>query len=181
MQTKIKNPIAIALLAFALFACNNANTNNANTNNPNNANKPQNATQTQAQPTTTTDTIRPNITELKGDFCFLEALNKDTTTVSIRILSSDDIRGEMIWNPWQKDGAIGTLTGKTNANNELILDYQYTIEGNRQSETKIMKIENGKLYIKKGELIDPKNDGNLSYKDENKAQYTEILNPIKCP
>lgn len=82
--------------------------------------------------------------------------------------------------PWEKDGAIGTLTGKINANNEMELLYDYMIEGSKQTETKIMKIENGTLLIKHGELTDPKNDGNLIYKDASKTQYNETLEPVEC-
>ena len=116
----------------------------------------------------------------KGDYCFLKAENKDSTTVRVRFLSNDDIRGEMIWSPWQKDGAVGTLTGKLNANNEMELLYNYTIEGNRQSETKVMKIDGDKLLIKQGELIDPKFDGNLVFKDVSKATYKTVLSKVNC-
>lgn len=126
-------------------------------------------------------TIKPNSPEsFKGDYCFLKAENKDTTKVSVRFLSNDDIRGEMIWKPWQKDGAVGTLTGKLNANNEMELVYNYMIEGNRQTETKIMKIEGNKLLIKQGELVDPKNNGNLIFKDVSKATFKTILDKIDC-
>jgi hypothetical protein len=117
---------------------------------------------------------------LKGDFCFIKTENKDTTTIRLRILSDDDIRGEMIWSPWQKDGAVGTLTGKLNAKKELELVYDYTIEGNRQSETKTMKIEKNKLYIKNGKLIDPQKNGKLIYLYEALGKYNESLNAINC-
>ena len=110
----------------------------------------------------------------------MKAENKDSTTVRVRFLSNDDIRGEMIWSPWQKDGAVGTLTGKLNANNEMELLYNYTIEGSRQSETKVMKIEGDKLLIKQGELIDPKFDGNMIFKDVSKATYKTVLSKINC-
>ncbi len=118
--------------------------------------------------------------ELKGDYCFQSATNRDTTTIRVRILSQDDIRGEMIWNPWQKDGAVGSLIGKLNADNEMELIYDYTIEGSRQSEMKIMKIENDRIMIKEGELIDPNNDGKLVFKDVKKAVYKETLTKISC-
>lgn len=129
----------------------------------------------------TADTLSTaTTTEISGDYCFLKAENKDSTTVRIRVLSSDDIRGEMIWNPYEKDGAVGTLTGKMNANNEMELMYSYTIEGNQQSEAKVMKIENNQLLIKAGELIDPKNNGNLILKDASKASYAEVLKATNC-
>ena len=125
--------------------------------------------------------IKPMAEEqFKGDYCFLKAENKDTTTVRVRFLSNDDIRGEMIWQPWQKDGAVGSLTGKLNANREMELKYSYTIEGSRQTETKIMKIEGDKLSIKQGELIDPKNNGNLVFKDVSKAVYKTVLTKVSC-
>ena len=61
-------------------------------------------------------------------------------------------RGEMSWQPWQKDGAVGNLTGKMNSRHEMELLYDYTIEGQRQTETKVMKIEKGKLFKKRGVL-----------------------------
>jgi hypothetical protein len=115
-----------------------------------------------------------------GDYCFLKAANRDSTIVRIRILSADDIRGEMIWNPYQKDGAVGALTGKMTANGEMELLYDYMIEGSRQTEAKVMKMDNQKLLIKVGELVDPKNDGNLKLKDASKAEYKEVLEPTKC-
>ena len=111
--------------------------------------------------------------------CFMKALNRDTTTVTLEVIG-DKITGSMHWNPYQKDGAIGTLTGTKNATGEFELMYNYMIEGNNQSETKIMKIENGQLLIKKGELEDPKNDGNMRYKDASKATYKETLKKVDC-
>ena len=111
--------------------------------------------------------------------CFLRAINKDSTTVSL-IINGTEVSGEMIWNPYQKDGATGTLTGTKAENGEMNLMYNYMIEGNKQSETKIMKIENGTLMIKKGELLDPKNDGNMVYKDASKAKFTETLTKTTC-
>ena len=109
----------------------------------------------------------------------MKALNRDTTTVTLEVVG-DKVTGNMHWNPYQKDGAIGTLTGTKNAAGEFELMYNYMIEGSNQSETKIMKIENGQLLIKKGELEDPKNDGNMRYKDVSKATYKEILKKVDC-
>ena len=119
----------------------------------------------------------PNSAE--GTFCFLKADNKDSTMVTLTI-KGGDVKGEMVWNPYQKDGAVGTLTGTKNASGELELMYNYMIEGNNQSETKVMKIENGGLLVKEGLLEDPKNDGNLRYKDVSKAVYSEKLSKVTC-
>lgn len=116
---------------------------------------------------------------LEGEYCFLKAENKDTTSVHLTV-SGNDIKGEMIWQPWEKDGAKGTLSGKRISDHEMELLYNYTIEGSKQTEAKIMKIDHGKLYVKTGELTDPKNNGHLVYKDASKAVYSEILDEIPC-
>ena len=99
-----------------------------------------------------------------GTYCFQSVLNKDTTRVNV-VINGSAISGSMLWRPFEKDGAMGTLSGTTNAAGEFDLLYNYMIEGQRQTETKIMKIEGGELWIKTGALEDPKNDGNLRFAD----------------
>jgi len=161
-----KSVFTIAAICFTLFifSCNNENSGNT----------------AKTETTQTTETKPVTEAPLNGDYCFMNAENKDTTTVRLRILSNDDIRGEMIWNPWQKDGAVGTLTGKLISKNEMELKYEYMIEGSKQTETQLMKIDGDKLHIKRGELVDPKNDGNLVFKDASKAVYKDVLNKTSC-
>lgn len=116
---------------------------------------------------------------LDGTFCFSNRFNQDATDVQLTILDGA-VTGKMDWIPYEKDSARGTLRGYENAAHELDLLYDYVIEGSQQTETKIMKIENGKLLIKHGELLDPKNDGNLIYKDPSQAEFSEILETVKC-
>ena len=67
-----------------------------------------------------TKEVKPVVNEeFIGVYSFLKAENKDTTIVRLNFLSDDDIRGEMIWQPWQKDGATGDLKGKLNAKREM--------------------------------------------------------------
>jgi hypothetical protein len=115
----------------------------------------------------------------KGPFCFVYAENKDTTYVSLMI-DGTNVTGEMTWQPYEKDGARGTLSGNKTENGELALNYAYTIEGSNQTETKVMKIDGDRLLIKVGELSDPNNDGNLVYKDVTQATYTEVLQKVDC-
>jgi hypothetical protein len=114
-----------------------------------------------------------------GTFCFFKAMNRDTTAITLTIAGTE-VSGQMMWRPWEKDGAVGTLKGTRNANGEMDLLYSYVIEGSNQTETKVMKIENGKLLIKEGELEDPKFDGNLRYKDVTKATFSEVLDKVNC-
>lgn len=114
-----------------------------------------------------------------GTYCFSKVWNKDITEVQLTIMG-DAITGSMNWLPHEKDSARGTLKGNKNAAGEFDLMYDYMIEGSQQTETKIMKIEDGKLLLKVGELLDPKYDGNLIYKDVGLAKYSEILDKIDC-
>ncbi len=114
-----------------------------------------------------------------GTYCFGKLFNQDVTDVQLTILGSA-VTGKMDWIPSEKDSARGTLLGFKNAAGELDLIYDYMIEGSQQTETKIMKIEDGKLLVKVGELLDPKNDGNLVYKDVSQAKFSEVLEPINC-
>ena len=128
------------------------------------------------------DTLLEGIKQIAvedGEYCFKKMLNKDVTDVQLRILGNV-VTGKMNWLPYEKDSAKGTLKGQFNKAGELELLYDYMIEGNKQTETKIMKIENKKLMLKVGELLDPNNDGNLIYKDVVNAQYSEILERIAC-
>ena len=116
---------------------------------------------------------------LAGDYCFKADVNKDITEVNLNI-AGNQVTGTMNWIPDQKDGARGSLAGTVNAAGELDLMYDYMIEGNQQTKTKVMKIENDQLMIKRGELIDPKEDGNLQYKDVTSATYKESLPKVEC-
>lgn len=121
--------------------------------------------------------IKTNVSNAKtkdGEYCFRKVENKDVTDVTLSI-NGNTVTGKMDWVPFEKDSARGTLSGSLMQNGEMNLIYNYMIEGSNQTETKIMKIENGKLYIKHGELVDPKYNGNLSYKDVSKAVYNEII------
>lgn len=114
-----------------------------------------------------------------GSYCFSKLFNQDVTDVQLTILGSA-VTGKMDWIPYQKDSARGTLQGAINDAGELDLMYDYMIEGSQQTETKVMKIDDGKLLLKVGELLDPNNNGNLVYKDVSQAKFSEVLAPVEC-
>lgn len=98
---KYYNSLLVITLLVSLVACNNA--------------KDTQATAEIPTATTSTQNTRREETPTKiaeGDYCFKKVENKDVTDIKFRVLSDDDIRGEMIWQPYEKDGAVGTLTGK---------------------------------------------------------------------
>jgi hypothetical protein len=114
-----------------------------------------------------------------SNYCFIKALNKDTTTVTLTI-ENNKVSGTMEIKPYQKDRSTGLLSGVKNEAGELDLLYNYMQEGMKQTQTVIMKIKDEQLLLKKGELVDAKNDGNLSYKDASKASFSETLEKTSC-
>ena len=150
----------------------------------NNQQAPQNSTEKilEAAAAPTTEKPAESVAlpaNTNGTFCFKTTLNQDVTNIQL-VISDNKVTGFMNWVPYQKDSARGTLTGTKNADGELDLLYDYMIEGNQQTETKVMKIENEKLWVKKGELTDPKNDGHLVYKDLSQAKYGESIDKADC-
>ena len=111
--------------------------------------------------------------------CFLKKDGNYSTAVNLVIIG-EQVSGTITAGENGVDGATGTLAGTKGANGEMDVIYTYEIEGSKQSENKIMKIENNTLMIKKGELIDPKNDGNMQYKDVAKAKFTQVLPSVTC-
>lgn len=120
-----------------------------------------------------------NLSLKDGTYCFTKHFKQDVTDIKLTV-TGNIVTGIMNWIPYQKDGARGTLKGSKNAAGEMDLMYDYMIEGNQQTETKRMKIEGGKLLVKVGELLDPKYNGHLIYKDVNQAKYSEILDSVTC-
>ena len=129
--------------------------------------------------TKTTEETAPVAQLADGIFCFKKELNKDVSNVQL-VIAGNEITGFMNWVPYQKDSARGMLKGTKNAAGEFDLMYQYMIEGNQQTETKIMKIQNETLWIKKGELLDKNNDGNLVFQDFTQANYQESIPAADC-
>lgn len=124
---------------------------------------------------TTVSESSSELPQQNQSLCFSKDFHKDITTVTLT-LSGDTVTGTMDWVPFEKDSARGTLSG-TIENGEMHLLYDYMIEGAHQTEEKIMKIQDRKLLIKHGELLDPKYNGNLIYKDVSSAVYNETLEP----
>ena len=163
--------LSVIFSLFLLAACNKTDAPEANIHAPSEA------------PVIASDNVIPNSVTSNnikdGTYCFSKLFNRDVTDVQLTIVG-DVITGSMNRLPYEKDSAKGTLKGTKNPAGEFDLMYDYMIEGSQQTETKIMKIEGGKLLIKVGELLDPKEDGSLVYKDVSQAKYSEILEKVAC-
>lgn len=123
----------------------------------------------QTKSTTTTATS-------DGTVCFVEALGQDSTFVKLQ-LSGNTVTGDMHWQPYQKDGAVGTLQGKRSGDT-LVLNYNYVIEGSQQIEEKIMVLSGQQLLILSGELQDL--NGRLSLKNPAQATVASTLSRVDC-
>lgn len=111
-----------------------------------------------------------------AELCFLEAIGKDSTIVNIAI-QGDSVTGEMKWQPYEKDGAVGILKGKISGQT-ITADYVYTIEGSEQVEEKIFVLYEDKMIEKRGPLEDK--NGKLVLKDPTKTTDGAILKKVDC-
>lgn len=112
-----------------------------------------------------------------GSMCFLLVENKvDSTKISLKV-SGDDVTGEMAWQPHEKDGAIGKLSGKR-VGDTLKLIYDYTIEGSAQQEEKWFLLQGEKLSEGNGELTEKK--AVLVYKDTKKIKFDKSFTKVAC-
>ena len=136
-------------------------------------------TQTLADSTVVSADIEATASKPSTDetVCYEFRFKKDITSVKL-VMKGDSVSGEMSELLWEKDSATGTLKGKK-VGNELIVDYDYVIEGSNQVEERILKIEGDKLLVMSGELIEDKN-GKLKMKDPAKATVSETLVKVKC-
>lgn len=134
--------------------------------------------QTDSTQTASVDTVATasNIPDTGNSYCYLEALNKDTTIVTFT-LNGDVVEGEMKWLPYEKDGAIGTIKGKK-VGDEIKVDFDYVIEGSQQLEEKIFVMKGDELLEKSGELEDK--NGKLIMKNPEKATIAATLKRVNC-
>lgn len=105
--------------------------------------------------------------------------HQDSTFVSLQ-LKGDSVLGYMHWQPWEKDGAYGTISA-VKTGNKIFGVYDYMIEGSEQSQEVLFKIIDGKLYQGEGELTEiPGESVMLVYKDTSTLEFTTTFRVIAC-
>lgn len=109
--------------------------------------------------------------------CYLLALNKDSTSISLTIDKQGNVTGKMHWKPYQKDSAVGKLSGRK-SNDTIIALFDYIIEGNKQLEEKVFVLSDNKLTELIGQLEDK--SGILTIKDLKKATVRSTLTSVDC-
>ncbi len=115
-------------------------------------------------------------TTVDGTKCYILTEGKDVTAVQITT-TGDKVTGYMDWSPFEKDGGHGFLVG-TKTGNSIKADYVYMIEGSKNTEEVVFKIEGNKLMKAQGELTEKK--GRLVIKDMAKVTYKNTLTETPC-
>ncbi len=150
------------LLFMALAACQSKKTETASTDST----------------TVSADTVATATAPVAEEtICYEFRFKKDVTSVKL-VMKGDSVTGEMSELIWEKDSATGTLKGKK-VGNDLIVDYDYVIEGSNQVEERILRMDGDKLLVMSGELMEDKS-GKLKVKDPAKATVSETLVKVKC-
>lgn len=127
---------------------------------------------------TTSET--PIVTESETCFLYTEGTDsQDSTFVSLRI-KGDSVGGFMHWQPWQTDGAYGTISAQKKG--DIIRGfYDYTIEGSEQQEEVMFKITDGKLVKATAELEEVMGDKvTLKIKNPAEVVYGFEFREIDC-
>lgn len=118
----------------------------------------------------------------KTETCFLftEGMeNQDSTFVTLQI-SGDSVTGVMHWQPWQKDGAYGTIAA-TKSGDVIRGMYDYMIEGSEQKEEVMFKMTDGVLYKASGELTEELGkEVVLKLKNPDKVTYAYKFSQVDC-
>lgn len=98
------------------------------------------------------------------------------TQVSIR-MDEGFVTGTEYSGVPEKDSAYGEITGNVRKDGLLHVTFNYTIEGSRQSEEQLMKLDGGKLYLGEGEL-EERGPGQMVLKDREKVKFTRALKKL---
>jgi hypothetical protein len=153
----MKNSLLLVLLALGVLNCNSSSS-------------------------TIKEDVSGQAALLETETCFLYTEgtdNQDSTFVSLKV-NGDSVTGFMHWQPWQTDGAYGTIAAV--GNDRVIRGmYDYMIEGSEQSEEVMFKISNGKLYKASGELIEGSGkEIVLKFKNPDEAIFKYEFREIDC-
>ena len=129
-----------------------------------------------AAPTTPTAPAAPAQPAAMEGTCYAHYLGKDVTAVQI-IMDGDKVTGYMDWAPNEKDGGHGFIVG-TKSGNIITADWTYMIEGSKNTEQVMLKLDGDKLSKAEGELTEK--NGKLVLKNPAKAKYVDVFNKVPC-
>lgn len=141
----------------------------------------QNSGSTETSDATTVDTTASTAPVAEPaaaqPMCYFIAEGKDTTSLSLNIAADGTVTGSYDWQPWEKDGAHGTITGKQEGEMLKVM-YDYTIEGSNQQEEMVFKLSGDQVSVGEGELVEGEG-GILKIKDASKLTWKPFIK-VSC-
>ena len=110
--------------------------------------------------------------------CYQYTLKKDKSIIELT-QDGDKVTGYYAWLPYEKDSARGSLKG--NMKNGIInAKTIYSIEDSIQEEELMFKMKKDTLVQGTGEMVDPKFNGNLHFKDPSKIKWKDSFKKVEC-
>jgi hypothetical protein len=132
------------------------------------------------KPATTTATVAEvPATPVSTTKCYEQRFKTDLTAIELTLVGKE-ASGFYAYEPTEKDGGHGSFKGTVAADGQIQAIFTYMIEGSIQSEEMVFKMAGDKLLKGAGELVDLKNDGNLTIKDKTKLNFKESFSPVDC-
>ena len=120
----------------------------------------------------------PIDTDMTETSCYQYTFKKDISIIEVT-KDGDKVTGYYAWLPYEKDSARGSFTG-TIKDDIINAKTIYSIEGSTQEEELMFKIKKDTLRQAKGEMVDPKSNGNLQFKDRSKVKWEDSFKKVKC-
>ena len=121
-------------------------------------------------------TPTPESAPVASTKCYVFTEGLDTTAIQLT-RNGNEVTGFYAWEPHQKDGARGQLTGKIEGD-RITANFVYMIEGSIQKEEIVLKLENGKLMQGQGELEEK--GGAMVLKDLTKLTWGDVFTEVDC-
>ena len=125
---------------------------------------------------TITDAPAPQVADAAGKQCYLKVVAKDSIIFQAERYG-DSIQGIFHFKPFEKDKKISSFKGVMNGNEGTAIALSKG-EGMENREQLDFKLEDGKVTIKFGEMVEGK-DGVWRYKDMNNTSL-EVLPVVNC-
>ncbi len=110
--------------------------------------------------------------------CYQHTFKKDRSIIQLT-KDGDNVTGYFAWLPYETDSARGSLTG-TIKDDIINAKTIYSIEGDIQKEELMFKMKKDALVQGTGEMIDPKSNGNLRFKDRSKIKWKDSFKKVAC-
>ena len=110
--------------------------------------------------------------------CYQNNFKKDKSIIELT-QDGDKVTGYYAWLPYEKDSARGSFKG-TIKNGTINAKSIYSIEDSIQEEELMFKMKKDALVQGTGEMVDPKSNGKLHFKDPSKIKWKDSFKKVNC-